>query len=235
MNNPRMLRAVTVALLLYTVSPAEAGFMASYDRSDFAGSDYINWNKLGPTFTPVASPFGITTAAGISATVGDANQMFERRDQENGWGGNFSKGDPLLWNQATGAVTIDFGKFGISGGGAQIQANNYGDFVARIEALDEVGNVLASFTKSGVSDFLGNGSAIFIGVRSDTANIHKLRFSLDSANAFPEDFAINRVSVDTGKVPPHDTPEPASLALAALGGGCLLLVRRRRKNAAQGH
>jgi hypothetical protein len=158
--------------------------------------------------------------------TGNAN--FERLDQSNGWNGNFANGAPLLWDQAQGPViTIDLGTLSTLSGGAQIQADFFGAFTAKLEAFDSSGNSLGFVTENGNSNSNGDNSAIFIGVLSTGAPISKFQFSLTSAASSPNDFAINQFSFV-----PELVPEPPTLALfgtvIGLGFGGWLWRRRRQ-------
>jgi hypothetical protein len=103
---------------------------------------------------------------------------------------NFAAGDHLLWletaknlqSHKSNPITFDFGTTTVQGGGAQIGSAVYGSFVARVEAFNASGASLASFTETGNAlNTNGDNSAIFIGVRSDTANISRIALSIDSA------------------------------------------------------
>ncbi len=212
-------------------APARGGFILVTDRSALGATDSLDWGKLGAPYTTVSSPISTTTTGGASTTVAMTGTAFQRRDQGNGWTGNFSPGDAVLWNQGGGPVTLTFKGAGVYAGGAQIQSDTYGAFTAQIEALDSKGNVLASFTRSGTGTNANDGSAIFLGIRSTDTPIAEFRFSLTSAVTNPGDFAINRFDLST-----KQAPEPSSLLLAGMGalGGLTLLRRRWRRPASTG-
>src|SRR5262249_27221668 len=145
-------------------------------RSALAGTDSIDWGQFGDAFAGVPNPSTATSAGGVSVTVSQAGGDFERRDQSSGgWNGNFSDGEKLLWTRdgGNGPMTLDFGSHLVNRGGANIQRDIFGDFTATIEALDAMGNVLASFTEAGTSNDHADGSAIFIGIKSDNVDIAK--------------------------------------------------------------
>jgi hypothetical protein len=227
---------VALLLLAGVAATTRADTVLLTDRSALQGGDTVDWGGLGPAFTVVPNSFSITSAGGVGLTVSQATGPFERRDQGfpfGGWNGNFAPGDHLLWTRGTlgssGPITLDFGAAGILAGGVQIESDFPGNIVARVEALDAFGDVLGSFIRAGVDTTSADNSAVFIGVRSSEADIHKLVFSLDSTSSgnSPGDFAINRVS--------FAVPEPGSLILLGLGIlgalGCGLMVPAGRASA----
>ena len=226
---------VSLAVLatgLLSAAPAEAGFSLLSTR---AGTDSFNWGQLGPNFTPVPSPSNVTSAGGVVGSVSDTG-FLQRYDQQNGWSGNFTIGDKLLYSAVNGSsLTVKTGSTLDSVGGAQIQSANIGSFTAQVEALDAGGLVLATFTDSnGFSSAAADNSAIFIGVRGTAGStFNALRFSI-TANG-TNGFAINQFSfTPSGAAPPVTaTPLPPTLVAALLGvvglGGASL---RRRLNVA---
>lgn len=189
-------------------------------RAALGGNDLIDWGALGPEFLGVAQPFTITSVGALeTATVTQVGSpWFERRNQGSGWGGNFLPGENLLWSQgANGPVTLQFATpvFGV---GMQIQANFYGPFTGTLDVFDGGNNLIASFTEAGVSDGAGDGSAIFIGVTSPTANISKITVGVLNG-ATDQDMAMNQVSLVI--------PEPQTCAAVA-GLGLLGLIAFRR-------
>src|SRR5256885_9341941 len=58
---------------------------------------------------------------------------------------------------------------------SQIEADYWGKFTAQVQAFDANGVSLASFTEDGISrSSAGDNTAIFIGIASDSANIHSI-------------------------------------------------------------
>jgi hypothetical protein len=222
--------AGTALVLMSVAGPSHATLTPVSSRPALSGNDFIDWGILGPAFTNVSNPFGINSNNGLPVTVHQQGQSgFQRRDQSTGgWAGNFAPGDTLLWtNGANGPITLDFAS-PIFGAGTQIQTDFFGLFSGVLSAYDSSSALLGSVPFSGNSTSAGDGSAIFVGVLSDSQNISKLVYDVQLATSSPTDFAINRTDLaTTGNVSP--TPEPCTLALLATGGGPMLLALRRRK------
>lgn len=186
------------------------------------GTDTLDWGPLGPSFTNVGASFTVTSTGGVGAQGTLTGGNGEVRQQGNGWDGNFSSGDNLLWTQGFGPLSLDFGA-GLSVVGAQIQSDFFGDFTA--ELCDNLGDC---YSENGTSDPSGDGSAIYIGLIDSTgANISSVTLSLTSCPQACSDFAIDELSLETGG--PTPTPEPNSLFLLGTGLLVSLAVLGRRK------
>lgn len=221
---------VVLAGMIGAVAPAQAlTFVGT--RGGLGATDSVDWSVLGPPGTTVAHPFNILSAGGVSVSVSKLLPgAFQRRNQGDGWWGNFAPGDALLWTtDASGSTNpvsvMDFGGAGILAGGLQIQSDYFGVFTARVEAFDAADTSLGFFTAAGNSTSNGDNSALFLGV-SSAVPIHRLAFSLDASEGGTiGDFAVNRLDfVPAGAV----VPEPVT---ATLGLGLVSLVvylRRRR-------
>ena len=200
----------------------DAGIVLVTSRSAL-GTDLIDWGTTSGGSTPV----GFVSANGIAGTTTSAGGFLQVRQQPINFGGDFSPGDSLEFTGFDGPdITINFNT-AVAGAGAQIQSAFFGAFVARITAFD--GTTTWSTTESGISGNRNDGSAIFLGVLSDTANLKWVRYTLDSATAFPQSVAINKVSL-TATVA-GSVPEPASWAMMFVGFGTLGCVLRRQQRA----
>jgi len=222
MKRSVLILAVVFTLGLAVSAQADPVFVGS--RAGLAGNDHFDWGQFGPTYTIVPNPSTAISVGGVTATVSQAGGPFQRRDQGNGWDGNFAPGDHLLWTQGGGPITVFQFSTPVYAAGAQVQADFFGDFTAQISELDSHGNILFSFTTSGVSTSNGDNSAPFLGI-SSTTPIAGIEFSVLSATSSPTDFAINQLDIST-------VPEPSAIVTAALGISMLLGYRWRRRKLA---
>lgn len=196
---------------------AEAAVYFWENRGDLGVTDSIDWSDLGVAYTVVSQPFAIQTAVrGWSAGVAKATAgAVERRDQGDGWSGNFAPGDALLWTQdSAGPLSLTF-SIPVGAVGMQIQKADQSNpiFYATIEAFDASDTSLGAFEREGYSSNTGDGSALFIGIHSTEPNIARIDVNV----LFQFDFAINQVSL---------VPEPRDASWAACGALGALVIRR---------
>lgn len=198
---------------------AQAGVALVTTRATL-GSDVIDWGKT--TGGPI--PVGFVSNDGLVGMTTSAGGDLQVRQQPGNFNGNFTDGESLEFTGFHGPdITLNF-TTAVAGAGAQIQANFPNAFVARITASDGVRNW--SFTENGSSNGKRDGSAIFIGVLSNMANLKTVSFALDSASFLPNSFAINQVSL-TDTV--GGVPEPSSWALLTTGFGLVGVIARFRR------
>ena len=188
-------------------------------------SDTIDWGVLGPAYTVLTTPQRWGSYYLQEGFVGVRNgNDFERRDQGNGWSGNFFPGEHLIWNQGGfGQTGIDIGVLfdvPVYGGGSQIQADYLGPFTATLTAYDIGGFVIGTTVMLGNSTSAGDGSAIFISFTSASRNVSFLDFNV--VDQYGGD------SLAIGTVTFYDTPEPSSLLLLGSGALGLAGVIRRK-------
>ena len=135
------------------------------------------------------------------------------------------RGGARLNKLEAGPLHLDFSA-PVMAAGTQIQAQFPGAFTASIEAFDGLGNSLGSWSANGLSTFDQDGSALFLGVSSPSAEISRVSVWLNSS-ADPAflDFAINHVSLKTVSQVPEGLP------VTAFGATLLGLFWARRKMA----
>jgi hypothetical protein len=209
-----------LAAAAVTVPAAANATVTAWNGS--GASDSISWGQLGPDGTYVSPGTTVTSTGGINATVtNDTGGQMQRLDQGSGWAGSFANGTQLLYNNLTGALTIDF-LTPVFSAGALIQANYYGDFTATVTTNDG-----SSFSVNGNSNGCGCNSNPFLGVFSDSADITSISFTT-SNSLDTNDFAIGPLELNG--VP--GVPEPATWAMMIIGFGAIGLSMRSRRRAA---
>ncbi len=217
------LAAGTVALALSAVAPVQASVIGI---TSLTGTDSINWSQLGPSDTFLTGSQTVLSGGGLQATVSSAGNIFAVFDQGINWGGNFAPGTAVLWDNGVNGggpdITLTFAT-PVSAVGAQIQADYYGAFTAQVVGGGTV------FTENGTSNGNGDGSAIFIGLQSSTANISSIQFTLTSAFNNPNDFAIGTVELTTAATA---TPLPSTwtMLIAGFVGLGFFAYRGTKKN-----
>lgn len=222
------------ALIAVVVLGAEsrASVTQALTRADLAANDLIDWGDLGPNGTLVGNPFATTSSGGLGAAVSkDSSEDFQVLVQGDGWAGNFSPGDSVLWTNSYpsvsfNAITLVFDD-PVMGAGANIQqVNALAFFTGVIEAYDSTNTLLALVSAIGTSNANGDGSALFLGLKGTEANIKRIRFYLTAAPFnYIGSYGINQVGVVRPTAPPPSAaPEPATAVPAAL---VLLIVAGR--------
>lgn len=200
-------------ILALAISSGTALADPVFSRDDLGADDNIQWGQFGPPNTAFDTPAQGLSDGGVSFIVDDeGNHALTRVDQGDGWDGNFAPGDELILNGGLGGpVLIEFDRpvFGI---GANLQEDFFGPFTGVIEVFDAGGGLIERFIREGESNGNADGSAIFIGILSDTP-IVRATFTTDNRPA------INMVGLVTIPAPP---------ALAPLAVACVFGTRRRR-------
>jgi hypothetical protein len=194
-----------------------------------ASVDTVDWSQLGPSFTTLSTPQGFTSTGGITGIVGlNDFDPFQLRQQGNGWNGNFTPGETILWNQDQAGLDdsiVAIFTTGNYGGGAQIQADAFGAFSATLNVYDTFLSLIATVNMTGNSNPNGDGSAIFIGYQSNSANIGALQFLVSDVNG-ANTVAIGTMSIYTSSA----VPEPGSLVMFGSGIIGLAGILRRKIN-----
>ena len=222
---PQKLSLALAGATLATLATAHASQALTLvtDRTALDANETLDWSVLGPQFTSVDSPLTAPASGGTQVTGSLPSGSFQRRDQSSSWSGNFASGEALLWNLGNGPMQFSFSN-ALRGGGAQIQNNFFGPFTAVIEAFNSGGTSLGSVTRAGDSTGAGDGSAIFIGLLSDQADIARITFNVNGSNSF----AINNLSLNTTA-----TAIPTPALLPGLIGLGVAALRKRKAEAVE--
>jgi hypothetical protein len=219
------LAALVVGVSLLGASSSFAALVGVDNRAALSATDSVLWSALGGDLTPLTSPTATTTTNGVDVTV-DGPSAFTLFSGST-FNADFLADDTVL--SAFDLVDTEEGVFGPirltfataqSGAGAQIQSNAAGSFIGTIRAFGAGGTLLGSYSADGLNGQNGDGSALFLGVRSDANDIFAVEFDIMRSTGF----AINDVSL----VRTPDVPEPMSLTLVLLGTGFAVSRRRRR-------
>ena len=203
-----LIAAMTAAL----GTQAFASLTLLTDRSQVGATADLGIAQFGLEGASVASgTVGTTTGTDIFNVALTAEDMV-RTDAGSAWSPTeFANGDPLIVINGSPIVKFSSSK-SAQAVGLEIETSDLDVFTINLEAFDGFGDSLGVVSIN--TDDLGYG---FIGARSNDVNI--LSFSVWSDD---ERFAFNHVSYQCC----NPVPEPASMALLALGG--IAALRRKR-------
>ena len=218
----------TIRLALITALWATCSFASVLSVTSAGGlgaNDSLDWGQLGADLTTVTGPFSLTSVAGNTVTVSNGTEDFWSIQQDNSWGGNFNPGDNLLFNQATGPVTLAF-LTPVMAIGARFQSIDFGAFTIFMTAYDSTNTSLGTFSTGGTSNGDADGSAAFLGVLSSNADIASVVVDVQVASV-GNAFALGSLSIAEAVT----TPEPSTMLLA-FGGvlACLAGKFRARRS-----
>ncbi|MBD2579675.1 hypothetical protein H6G50_18600 [Oscillatoria sp. FACHB-1406] len=221
----------------------------STDRAAFNSNDSLDWSSLGKIFAPpidasdfLPFSFSATSQQGLGLNVNvpfppvgsgiTPPFVFQTLPPPQGIPTNFAPGDFILFSGLLpgrfpapgnpGPLTITFDK-PVLAAGTQIATDDTPFFTGFISAFDKDNNLLGEFSAPGTSSVTLDNSALFLGVRSDTANISKLVFQTSVPGRA---IGINTLSLDRASVPESSIPALGWI-LGAIGVG---LIRRRSQH-----
>ncbi|MCU0535555.1 MAG: hypothetical protein MUD14_16820 [Hydrococcus sp. Prado102] len=210
---------VTITTLLFSSSANAITFIQ--DRNLLVSNDRIEWSSLDKVLNPFApnpndflsnsfsgkSSNGLGFSVNIPLAQGDITPPFVFQNNPPAQT-NFASGEFLLFTGFSPTViptgnpnplTIVFDR-NVKAAGAQIAASGSEniDYEVSISAFDDRNNLLGTFSRPGVSSGASDNSAVFLGVKADTANIKRLVFETTSPQ---RGFGINNVSIETVNEP----------------------------------
>jgi hypothetical protein len=213
--------AVFATLTTFFLSSPANAITFVRDRNLLPSNDQIEWSNLGKILNPFApnpndflsnsfsgeSSNGLSFSVNIPPTEGDITLPFVFQNNPPAQT-NFVPGEYLLFTGFSPTViptgnsnplTIVFDR-NVKAAGAQIAASGSENinYEVSISAFDDRNNLLGTFSRQGVSSGARDNSAVFLGVKSDTAKIKKLVFQTTSLE---RGFGIDRVSIATVNEP----------------------------------
>lgn len=216
-----ILAVVAVGLGLFG-QRAECAYYAISNSADLNANANISIASLGSPGTIMGNPFTTNTSLGSPVTFTQFASASQRVNQGGGWNGNFAPGEELLWTRFGGPVTMTFSGQPLKTFGLQIQPDVFGRFTAYVSVLNNVGAVLATFNFTGTSTNLGNDSALFIGIGSNSpaTDFHSVRVGILTGGNI-RNFAISSPYFQV-------VPEPGTYVLAGISVLTLAGVARRK-------
>ncbi|MBS1709469.1 MAG: PEP-CTERM sorting domain-containing protein [Armatimonadetes bacterium] len=217
-----MKKILTIAGLAILASQSFGALTQLTSRAQITETDYIEWSDKGPAFTALSNPFVISThGTPFDVAVKGPAGLEVRQQSFGGWAGDFNPGEYVLYSKGSGPLTLTGAKT-CNDVGMNIQADFYGAYTAVMEAYDGLDTFLGSVSVKGVSTANADGTAPFIGVRSDAGDIHMVKLYIVRTDGAPTSLAIDRVSFSCCA----PVPEPASMSV--IGMGALALLRRKK-------
>ncbi|MBL8822882.1 MAG: hypothetical protein JNJ77_09870 [Planctomycetia bacterium] len=209
-------------------------------RLALGGTDFIDYSVLGPSGTIVPSIVSVQSNQGATVFISQGMQFtFLRLDQGDGWNGNFTFGDRLLYTNRTNAdirasISWSFDR-PLTAFGLNIQPNFLDSFVARIDFYSsQTVGFIGSVTAAGTSTNAGDGSALFIGGLSGSSatNFTSVEVQLVGVGFGPiSNFAVNQTDFTRTAV----IPEPTTFAMlgVTIFAVVVVLVWRQRYQEAE--
>ena len=223
------IRNIAALALAITSALATNGAVVLVTSSAALGeNDSTDWSALGVIDSLHASPLNTTTLGGRSFTATTSGGGDFQRYIQDGvdWNGNFAPNTPLLYS-GDAPMTFVFA-VPIRGAGMRIQPddNQIGAFTAKIGAFGTGDVLLGTFTSVGYGNQTADGSALFIGAKSDADDIAKIKISFTATQLGTLEFmAISDISISA-------VPEPATYAMTAAAGLLAFAGWRRRAGCA---
>ena len=220
---------VSLLIAAVAVQSSFASVALITTRAGLSGSDSLLISTIGLDGTTQSSGFSAGTALSNTVTfTGGADGFTVLTEGPSGeWSGNFANNELILWTSGDAVpVTMSFSSL-VAGVGMQIQPDEFTTgFTASIDAYDSGNNDIGSFTETGNSTLLNNGSAMFLGVLSTSTNIKKITINITSPTGL--DYAFDSL---TFGAPVSGVPEPSTffLFLAAAGLWSSARTFRRRE------
>jgi len=188
-------------------------------------ADTFDFTTLGGNFTGLGSSFSLTSTNGVTGTFSQNVNGLERRDQGNGWNGNFLPGTPLVWTGGTnGPVTLLFSQ-AVSNFSIGVQGNNYGNYTGQLEVYNSSNVLLGTVSVNGVSSSAADGSQAVLSFSG--SGIRSVRFGVPVAVDLAQDFAFSAPTFAAATGVPE--PSSAFILMAGLAASATWIRRRRHQ------
>jgi hypothetical protein len=216
------IRKVLAVLVLTAVGHAHSAVIPLWDRASVQANDHVHWGHFGLPGSVISNPsVPISSFGGIAVSVSMPGlTQFSVHDQAAPspavfppqFSGDFSPGDAVIaagYGDGVGPLRISLGSMA-SAAGFQIDSFFLGTFTAQIEAFNNVGLSLGSFIRSGRTTSNSDGSALFLGIASDSQDISFLEVILTERpyGGVSQIFAINRLDFLSSFSSPGVNPDP---------------------------
>lgn len=217
-------RVLTLSVIVVAMSaPGHSAIVLADDRSNIPQTDQIVFSGLGADLATLPNPLAMTTSNGgvVTARLTGMDPFYLFLGST--FNADFLPVEFVLSNFGSSSSVIrwEFAS-AIAAAGAQISPSLFGNFTARMQAFDAANSSLGIVTRMGINAGNGNGSAAFIGVLSDAANVRAIEFSIVGGG----DFAVNRISLSSVAIP---EPQTFFLVLSASGAAALMRLRRQSR------
>ncbi|MDZ8185480.1 MAG: hypothetical protein RMX96_11570 [Nostoc sp. ChiSLP02] len=207
---------VSLGKVFNPAAPDFSAFLGNSFSATSQGSLGLNVNIASTNNSFITPPFVFQTLPrpGIPTNFANGDYVLFGGIDQRAFGPNPSF--PAPGNGGPLTITFDRPVFGA---GTQIAVDDRPTFDIFVSAYDSANNLLNTFSTKGTSSLLLDNSALFVGVRSDEANISRLVFS----TSFPQQgLAINKISI-------IGVPEPTyTLAILVFGISSVVLKVRQR-------
>lgn len=222
-----MNRSFLLAIVAFSIS-AHAGVITFVStRGGLGANDLVTWGVAADDATNVASPYARISTGGVTATatLTGGFSLWENNGGSLAFASNFATGDIILDTFGVdGPVTIAFDT-AVTAVGLQIQHYTLGGFDGTLSVYDSTNTLMDSFTVGGTTGLDNDGSALFLGARSDLRDIMSIQLSVNTQGG-STGFSVNQMSLDTLD-PVTGVPEPSSFALVAGALAAFAFYRRK--------